>query len=219
MELRESVDGDVLVLSPEGSLVDTDDTRTLDTRLATALKAKTSHIVLDCGAVAHVSSEAIRVLLMTMRKLEHVQGRLVLCGLSARVRNAFKVSGFNRDFTVADSLDEALGRVRQPVERRQVRKPRAPMDTDDAPSTVSPQVDAVHDEPPTPQSAPSAEAPMPVAPVDHDRLAAVVLDGLGVEAGMRQTAAPALADAATLAAVILDALGSGAGSSSGSLTR
>ena len=208
MELRESADGDVLVLSPEGSLVDTDDTRTLDTRLATALKAKTSHIVLDCGAVEHVSSEAIRVLLMTMRKLEHLQGRLVLCGLNARVRNAFAVSGFNRDFTVADSLDEALARVRQPVERHQFRKPPVPTDTD-----------AVHDQPPTPPATPSAEAPMPVARVDHDRLAAVVLDGLGVEVGVRQTAAPALADATTLAAVILDALGSGAGSTSDSLTR
>lgn len=158
MELRETTEGDVLVLAPEGNLVDTEDTSAIDTRLAAALKAKVARVVIDCTGVGLVSSSAIRILLMTMRKLERVQGRLVLCSLSAKVLSAFAISGFDKDFTVVGTRDQAFVRVREVVAAQQARKTkRAP-----APEASAPPAAAA--EPPSPAAAaPPAAAPPAVA--------------------------------------------------------
>lgn len=167
MELREATDGDVLVLAPEGNLVDAEDISAIETRLAVALKAKVTRVAVDCAGVGLVSSGAIRVLLMTMRKLERMQGRLILCALSAKVVSAFAISGFDKDFTVVSTRDEAVVRAREVLAAAQARKarrtppPETPVaEAAAAPAVVVPQVPAAQ----APQAPPVSHVPQAVAP-------------------------------------------------------
>jgi anti-anti-sigma factor len=161
MEIRESREGDVLVLAPDGSLAGTEETSALEVRLAAALKGGTRLLVMDCAGVGQMASTAIRALLQTSRKLGRGQGRLVLCRMNAKVQKAFSVSGFDKDFTVVPTLDEALQRVNEPV-------CKAPLQTAKvrAAKVAAPFVPA---------------GPTPPAGVDpHQALAIALLDVLGV---------------------------------------
>ena len=115
MEIREFREGDVLVLAPDGSVAGIEETSAIETKLGTALKAGFRLLVLDCAAVGQLTSAAIRILLMTSRKLDRTEGRLVLCGMNAKLKKAFSISGFDKDFTVVATREEALQRVLEPV--------------------------------------------------------------------------------------------------------
>lgn len=115
MTIHEEARGDVLVLAPDGALTDSEDVAALETRLAAAVKAKTRAIVVDGAGVDELTSPAIRVLLMATRKLARARGRLVLCALTPKVQRAFALAGFDRDFTVVPTRDEAVHTALQPA--------------------------------------------------------------------------------------------------------
>lgn len=115
MTIHEDVRGDVLVLAPDGALTDTEDVAALETRLAAAVKAKTRAIVVDGAGVNELTSPAIRVLLMATRKLARAKGRLVLCALTPKVQRAFALAGFDRDFTVVPTREDAVRTALQPA--------------------------------------------------------------------------------------------------------
>lgn len=108
MTIHEEQRGEVLVLAPDGSLTGGEDVAALETRLASAVKARPSGLVVDGTAVDELTSAAIRALLMATRKLARTKGRLVLCALTPHVQRAFALSGFDRDFTVVATRDEAV---------------------------------------------------------------------------------------------------------------
>jgi anti-anti-sigma factor len=229
MEIYDSTDGDVLVLTPNGNLCETDETLVLESRFAKALGAKSNRIVLDCASVGQVSSTAVRTLLMTVRKLERVQGRLVLCALSPKVRDAFTVSGFDKDFTIVMTRDEALVRAREAVELQRKKKARAEKVADPVvpepqeaaePATIlmpaPPALAALAEAAP---AAPAAPAPAAVAaPVaapavipasQAEVLAAALLTALSAPAPQRPAGPAPLPQPDALAARVLDALASG----------
>jgi anti-anti-sigma factor len=156
MDIREFREGDVLVLAPDGSVTGTEDTNAIDSKLGSTLKAGFRLLVLDCTAVGQLTSAAIRVLLQTSRKLDRTEGRLVLCAMNAKLTRAFSISGFDKDFTVVATREEALRRVLEPAPRRPVRKERPPA-AEPAASVEVPVAPPAAVEPP-----PAAEVPADV---------------------------------------------------------
>jgi anti-anti-sigma factor len=66
-------------------------------------------LVLDCREVTALGSAAVRALLRASRRLAGSGGKLQLLNLSPKLLRTLQVSGFDRDFTVAPSLEETLG--------------------------------------------------------------------------------------------------------------
>jgi anti-anti-sigma factor len=210
MEIREVREGDVLVLAPEGNISGTEETAAIETKFATALKGGTRFIVFDCSGLEQVPSPAIRVLLMTSRKLNGMSGRLVLCGMSAKAQKAFSISGLDKDFVVVATRDEALHRVLEPVPASPPRAPRA--------SPPGPPAKA--ERPAAPVPAPPASVPAPAPPVlaqvpaavpdrpdPREALATVILETLRVNVPRREPASrTARSDLAALANGVLTAL-------------
>jgi anti-anti-sigma factor len=231
MEIREFREGDVLVLAPDGNVAGREDTGAIETALGAALKAGVRLLILDCAAVGQLASTAIRVLLLTSRKLDRTTGRLVLCGMNGKLKKAFLISGFDKDFTVVATREEALLRVLEPVQPRPPRaaKPSPPKIVQSGPSMVSPPVDAGNPPPPVPEvpsaaaqrlpaarpAAPAAIAALVARPAVPDRreaLAAVLLDALGVrlpDPDAARASRPARPDFDALASGILAALRAG----------
>lgn len=178
-----------------------------------------------------MSSAAIRVLLMTMRKLDRVSGRLVLCGMNAKVQSAFSISGFDKDFIVTATREEALQRVREAVQPSPPRRSHGPSLLLRQPRLRRPSMWSFRaavpvEEPPTiavPIPAPVAPvtpavvvAPAaPVAPVaasprfDCDALAVVLMNGLGIQSDRFEPSATPLPAPDTVSAAILEALPAG----------
>ncbi len=114
MEIQEERVGDALVLAPDGDLNSAEDCRALEQRLNAAIVAGTRFLVLDCARVGHLKSPALRALLPVSRRLIRASGRLVLCGMTAKVQKAFSISGLDREFSVATQRDAALRLVAEP---------------------------------------------------------------------------------------------------------
>jgi len=151
MEIHEIRDGDVLVLAPDGSITDSEETSALEAKLGTALKSGGRLLVFDCTTAKNLTSSALRVLLLASRKLDRTEGRLVLCGMNGRLAKAIAISGFDKDVTVVATRDEALLRVREPSLPRPARKERK---------------ERVRPEPvPDPSTPPEPVAPEPVVPI------------------------------------------------------
>jgi anti-anti-sigma factor len=193
MEIREFREGDVLVLAPNGSVAGSEETNAIETKLGTSLKAGFRLLVLDCAGIGQLASAAIRVLLTTSRKLDRTEGRLVLCGMNAKVQKAFSIAGFDKDFTVVATRDEALRRVLEPVNPPPARTPKPPPPKPAVGLEVVVPSVANAGKPPVavPEVAEVAAEPAPVAKTSHvvpveapprpdfqDALATAILDTL-----------------------------------------
>lgn len=64
-------------------------------------------LILDLTETTFVSSAGLRVVLIIARSLARTGGRIVLCGLSAQVREAFRISGFDKVIAIAEDREQA----------------------------------------------------------------------------------------------------------------
>jgi anti-anti-sigma factor len=228
MEIREARQGDTLVLVPNGSITASEDNSALESKLAAVLKAGTKLVVIDCASVSQLASAAVRVLLSVSRRLDRTGGRLVLCGMSPKLRKAFTISGIDKDFAIALTREEGVQRALEPVrvaepaprpEPRQVtpaaviEPPIAPAEPPvaDAPPAVVPPAAAI----PPAATAPPAATPLPVAiearapAIDpREALATAILHALGIKdvPAVLGTSNEPRADLDALAAGLLTAL-------------
>lgn len=107
MNIREEVVGDVTVLEVQGR-VDSTSAPALGERLTGSLTGQGKRLVLDLRQLEYISSAGFRVLLLAARRAEECGHRLVLCGLSGKVRQLFDLGGFLDLFPVSASRDEAI---------------------------------------------------------------------------------------------------------------
>lgn len=64
-------------------------------------------IIIDLKDLEYISSAGFRSMLMLAKKVQAVEGKLVLCGLNGLVQNVFEVSGFVDIFAIAGDREEA----------------------------------------------------------------------------------------------------------------
>ncbi len=108
MDIEEQKEGDVAVLTPLGSLSAAKDCGSLQRKVKELLDDKARLLVIDCGKVKQMSASGVRTLLQCKRKLISLGGQIVLCCMSDKVRKAFALSSFDRDFVIVASRKEAV---------------------------------------------------------------------------------------------------------------
>jgi anti-anti-sigma factor len=165
VEIGESKDGEVFILAPSGSL-NTQTSPKLEQKLLKLLEEKARLVVIDFKGVDYLSSAALRVLLMTSRRLVRAQGRLVLCTMGDDLRKVFSISGFDRDFTILQTRGEAVALAATtpaPPAKAETKSAKAPKPAEASPE---PKVEA----PPKAAGSPGwpfAAAPATAAPAPH----------------------------------------------------
>jgi len=107
MDLKQEIVGEVTVVEVKGR-VDSSTAPALGERLTTLLETPSQRLVLDMRDLEYISSAGFRVLLIAAKRAEQVAGRLVLCGLSGKVRQLFDLGGFLDLFLISASRDEAV---------------------------------------------------------------------------------------------------------------
>ena len=103
-EMRE----EVFIVSPSGEFSKTIAAEMREL-LSAALDDGVIKMVFDFTGLSHISSDGLRVILESMKKLRNLNGRGAIVGLGDRVRAVFEVGGF---FTLLAEFDT----IEQPIE-------------------------------------------------------------------------------------------------------
>ena len=72
------------------------------------IDAGATKILVNLADLDFISSTGLRVILVTGKKLAAVSGKLVLCSPNITVSDVFRMSGFNKMFSVLGTEEEAL---------------------------------------------------------------------------------------------------------------
>ena len=107
MNITVSKEGEISVVVIEGRL-DTTNYGELEHHLSAITEEGGKMILLDLENLEYVSSSGLRILLMFLKKIRAVDGRFMLCSMSADIREIFEISGFINIFEIFDNKDAAL---------------------------------------------------------------------------------------------------------------
>ena len=111
MDLHEEQVDEVTALSVKGR-IDSTTAPAFGQRLESVVTAPAGRLVVDFRDLEYISSAGFRVLLVAAKRAEECGTRLVLCGLSGKVRQLFDLGGFLDLFTIAASRDDAMTAAR-----------------------------------------------------------------------------------------------------------
>jgi anti-anti-sigma factor len=110
VELIEAKQDGVAVVEPRGR-IDTAGAKPFGDRMAALINAGTRHLLIDLGQVAYISSAGFRALLIGAKMMDQVQGKLVLCGMSAEIKRLFEIGNFTDLFTICATRDEGIVKI------------------------------------------------------------------------------------------------------------
>ena len=107
MNITFKKEGDINIVSLEGRL-DTTNYGELEHHLSSLTDNDENKILLDLEKLEYVSSSGLRILLMFLKKIKTMQGRFMLCSMSADIKEIFEISGFINIFEIYDDSESAL---------------------------------------------------------------------------------------------------------------
>jgi anti-anti-sigma factor len=101
---------DVLVIAPSGRMGTVSSGEVIEA-VVKAVKAGERRMVLDLAGVDYISSAGLLALQALAGRMHVAGGTLVLCGLVEAVRLTFDLAGVLDDFTLEDTVSEAVARA------------------------------------------------------------------------------------------------------------
>lgn len=72
------------------------------------LKSGQTHLLFDLSALKYLHSSVLRVILNTIKTLNHKKGKVVLCCLRGYVKEIFEVNRFKCTITITDSVESGF---------------------------------------------------------------------------------------------------------------
>ena len=100
----------VTIVGPIGRL-DSGQVEELEHVLRARMAEGRIHLVVDFGATLFIASSALRVVLVAHKKVEELEGRLLLCNMAAPISDVFKVSGFRKFLNIEEDRATAVRRA------------------------------------------------------------------------------------------------------------
>ena len=107
MNIIEREENDVTVFVLEGR-IDTQGAVDMDLALQAAVSEEKYRMVLDMAEVRYIGSAGLRTLADVLTKNREVQGDLKLVAVNQKVLRVFRIIGFDRFFSIYDTLEAAL---------------------------------------------------------------------------------------------------------------
>ena len=105
--LTQEQSGVVTVLQVRGR-IDSTTAVMLNERLMGMLEGASARVLVDFSHLDYISSAGFRVLLLAAKRAEQCMSRLVLCGVSGKVKQLFDLGGFLDLFTIAPTREEGI---------------------------------------------------------------------------------------------------------------
>ncbi|HEV8681059.1 MAG TPA: STAS domain-containing protein [Stellaceae bacterium] len=111
MEFVHEQSGDVGIVRLTGRL-DSGTAPSAEESFAQVLAGGVPHLAVDMSKLEYISSAGLRVLLVMAKKVQQANGKVVLFGLAANVREVFSISGFDRIFSIQADAESAIAAAR-----------------------------------------------------------------------------------------------------------
>jgi anti-anti-sigma factor len=119
MEITECKTADIVTLSLAGKL-DTTSANAFEEKFLTQIESGNRRFVIDLSELEYIGSAGLRVFAVASKRLNGVNGKIVLCGFQKTVpyntlnrrtdpvREVFDIAGFSSLFATYGSQDEAI---------------------------------------------------------------------------------------------------------------
>ena len=143
VEINEQHKHGVHIIKPFGRL-DSGQIDRLERMINERIEEGKVHLVIDCGEVYFMASSALRVLLLTAKRIDDAEGALILCNMKPPIERLMAVAGFEKllnhrktraeaieaakpaDWTDADDTAEQAAEMQR--EARQTQRSESPGD-------------------------------------------------------------------------------------------
>jgi len=119
MEITERRTADIVTLGLSGRL-DTTTAKAFEETILGLIESGGRRFIIDLAQLDYVNSAGLRVFVLAAKRLDHANGKLVLCGFKKTihyytlnrpqdpVREAFDITGFSSIFSSYGSHDDAI---------------------------------------------------------------------------------------------------------------
>ncbi len=107
MTIQSESHGNLFVVRPQGE-VSKPVAAELDEMLDAAIDDGARLMVFDCSDLTHISSDGLRVVLKTLRRLRDSDGKAALAGAGDKVRSVLEAGGFLALLDEFDNPDTAV---------------------------------------------------------------------------------------------------------------
>ena len=119
MEITEHNTGDIVTLCLSGKL-DTNSAKAFEEKFLTRIESGNRRFIIDLAQLEYIGSAGLRVFAVASKRLNGVNGKIVLCGFQKTVpyntlnrrtdpvREVFDIAGFSSLFSTYGSQDEAI---------------------------------------------------------------------------------------------------------------
>ena len=108
MEITEDKTGSVIILILKDRL-DANTSDSLQEKLFASIDGGADRFAVNFVDLDYISSAGLRVLLLAMKKLKSIHGKIVRYALREQIQEVFDIAGFSPVFPFFDSREEALG--------------------------------------------------------------------------------------------------------------
>ena len=107
MDISEDRKADAVILALSGKL-DATTAKTFEDRILGVINSGTQRLVVDLSQLDYVSSSGLRVFILAAKRLQTVDGKIVLCSMKDHVRQVFDLAGFSSMLSIYGSREEAI---------------------------------------------------------------------------------------------------------------
>jgi anti-anti-sigma factor len=119
VEITEQKTADIVTLSLSGKL-DTNSAKAFEEKFLTQIESGNRRFIIDLAQLEYIGSAGLRVFAVASKRLNGVNGKIVLCGFQKTVpyntlnrrtdpvREVFDIAGFSSLFSTYGSHDEAI---------------------------------------------------------------------------------------------------------------
>ena len=107
MNITERVENDITVFVLEGR-IDTEGAVDMDLTLQVAMSEGKHKMALEMAEVRYISSAGLRALVDVLTKNREAGGDLKLAALNPKVARVFQIIGFDKFFSIYDTLEAAI---------------------------------------------------------------------------------------------------------------
>ena len=107
MDISEDRKADAVILALSGKL-DATTAKTFEDRILGVINSGTQRLVVDLSQLDYISSSGLRVFIIAAKRLQTVDGKIVLCSMKDHVRQVFDLAGFSSMLSIYGSRDEAM---------------------------------------------------------------------------------------------------------------
>jgi anti-anti-sigma factor len=100
----------LVILEPRGR-IDTVGAQPFENRLVELFKSGSHRMLIDLQHIVYISSAGFRALLVAGKLADEVNGKLVLCGLSAEVKRLFEIGTLTDLFTICGTREDGAAQA------------------------------------------------------------------------------------------------------------